>query len=148
MSDTNKNNKKIEIFRPDLTNSMEFPLVEDGLQAGFPSPAADYLDLKLDLNQELINNPNSTFFGRVKGNSMTDAGICDGDVLIIDKSITPQNDSIAVCFIDGEFTVKRIKIEKQAIYLIPENKTFKEIKVTPDNNFIIWGIVTYVIKKL
>jgi DNA polymerase V len=82
----------------------------------------------------------------VKGVSMKDAGISDGDLLVIDKSISPSNDKIAVCYIDGDFTVKRIKIENDCIWLIPENETYNPIKVTCENDFIIWGIVTHVIK--
>ncbi|MGA9325763.1 MAG: translesion error-prone DNA polymerase V autoproteolytic subunit, partial [Salegentibacter sp.] len=88
------------------------PISESGISAGFPSPADDYLDSCIDLNRELIKNPDTTFFGRVKGDSMREAGIHNGDLLIIDKSLEPRSGKIAVCFIDGEFTVKRIKIEK------------------------------------
>jgi len=84
----------------------------------------------------------------VKGNSMKDAGLENGDLLIIDKSLEPKNGKSAVCFIDGEFTVKRIKIDKKIIWLIAENKDYQPIKVTPENEFVIWGIVTTVIKKI
>ncbi|WP_373059964.1 LexA family protein [Zunongwangia sp. H14] len=122
------------------------PLVGCGISAGFPSPADDHLENAIDLNQELIRNKDATFFGRVKGDSMRDAGITDGDLLIIDKSLEPASGRIAVCFIDGEFTVKRIKIEKDTVCLIPENDAYKPIRVTADNEFLIWGIVTNVIK--
>jgi DNA polymerase V len=104
------------------------------------------LDASIDLNKTLIKNKDATFYGRVKGDSMIGGGLSDGDLLIIDKSIEPKNGKIAVCFIDGEFTVKRIKIEKELIWLIPENKNYQPIKVTADNDFVIWGIVTNVIK--
>ncbi|WP_432264640.1 LexA family protein [Autumnicola musiva] len=131
-----------------ITGNKQFllPLAECGISAGFPSPADDHLDNAIDLNQELIRNKDATFFGRVKGDSMRDAGITDGDLLIIDKSLKPASGRIAVCFIDGEFTVKRLKIEKDAIWLVPENETYKPIRVTEDNEFLIWGIVTNVIK--
>jgi DNA polymerase V len=132
-----------------LTNSeLKLPYAEQGISAGFPSPADDFLDISIDLNKELIKNPSATFYGRVRGDSMKDAGLENGDLLIIDKSLEPSDNKIAVCFIDGEFTVKRIKIEAELIWLIAENKDYKPIKVTPDNEFVIWGIVTTVIKSV
>jgi len=122
--------------------------VEQGISAGFPSPADDFLDVSIDLNKELIKNPSATFYGRVKGDSMKNAGMENGDLLIIDKSLEPTDNKIAVCFIDGEFTVKRIKIEADLIWLVAENKAYKPIKVTKDSEFLIWGIVTTVIKKV
>ncbi len=118
------------------------------ISAGFPSPADDYMEAGIDLNRELIRNPGATFFGRVKGFSMQDAGISDGDVLVIDKSLEPVNGAVAVCFLDGEFTVKRIRLERDGLFLVPENKEFQPIRITPDNDFLVWGIVTYVIKKM
>lgn len=128
-----------------FTNTL-VPYFDSGLQAGFPSPAQDYTELKIDLNEELIRNPDATFFVRIKGKSMVDAGLNDGDVLIIDRSLEPANGKIAVCFLDGGFTVKRLKVEKEVCWLLPENPDYKPIKVTPENDFVIWGIVTYVIK--
>lgn len=119
-----------------------------GISAGFPSPADDYMEAGIDLNRELIRNPGATFFGRVKGFSMQDAGISDGDVLVIDKSLEPRNGAVAVCFLDGEFTVKRIRIENGELFLVPENKEFQPIPITAGNDFMVWGIVTYVIKKM
>lgn len=138
--------KTLEIFRMHIGTSLKLPLAEDGVSAGFPSPADDFLDLSIDLNEEFIRNKSATFFARVKGDSMKDAGISEGDLLIVDKSLEPKNNKIAVCFIDGEFTVKRITIEKDLIWLVAENKRYAPIKVTKDNDFIIWGIVTNVIK--
>jgi DNA polymerase V len=119
-----------------------------GISAGFPSPANDYIENSIDLNRELIKNPEATFYGRVKGMSMKDAGIEEGDVLIVDKSITPADGMIAVCFIDGEFTLKRIRVGKKMITLLPANDQYKPVYVTEENDFSIWGIVTYVIKKM
>lgn len=136
----------LDFYTADTETSLSLPLVEGGIVAGFPSPAQDYIDLKIDLNKELINNPSSTFYGRVKGSSMQDAGIMDGDILVIDKSLQPQDGDTAVCFVDGEFTIKYIKIEADAVYLVPANSKFQPIKVTEENNFCIWGVVTYSIK--
>ena len=138
--------KNIEFYSPDLTSIVELPVVENGISAGFPSPADDFLDASIDLNKLFIKNKEATFYGKVKGDSMIDAGINNGDLLIIDKSLEPKNNKIAVCFIDGEFTVKRIKIEKDVIWLVAENTNYAPIKVTADNDFVIWGIVTNVIK--
>ncbi len=136
----------IDFYTINTSSVLPLPMIEGGISAGFPSPAQDYIDLKIDLNKELIANPASTFYGRVKGTSMKDAGIEDGDILVIDKSLTPQDGDTAVCFIDGEFTLKYIQIEPDAVYLVPANSKFQPIKVTEDNNFCIWGVVTYSIK--
>lgn len=98
--------KTIEIYTAETLTSIDLPLIEGGISAGFPSPADDFLDLSIDLNKEFIKNKEATFYGRVKGDSMKNAGLSDGDLLIIDKSLEAVNGKIAVCFIDGEFTVK------------------------------------------
>ena len=137
----------IEIYSIDISSSLPLPYAEEGIKAGFPSPAQDYMDIAIDLNKELIKHPSSTFYGRVKGDSMRDEGIEDGDVLVIDKSLEFQNDDLAVCFVDGEFNVKRVRVEDNKAYLISANPDYPIIEVTPDNEFQIWGIVTYTIKK-
>ena len=148
MQNINKiaSSSNLDFYSANTETVLALPLVDGGIAAGFPSPAQDYIDLKIDLNKELIANPSSTFYGRVKGTSMQDAGIVEGDILVIDKSIEPQDGDTAVCFIDGEFTLKYIKIEPDAVYLVPANPKFQPIKVTEDNNFCIWGVVTYSIK--
>ena len=124
------------------------PLSTNGISAGFPSPAEDHPEDVIDLNKHLIKNKEATFFGRAEGDSMIRAGIGNGDLLVIDKSLRPKNQNIAVCFLDGGFTVKRIKIEKDTIWLVAENKKYQPIKVTSENDFVIWGIVTHCIKSL
>jgi DNA polymerase V len=136
----------IQFYSADASTVLNLPLVNNGISAGFPSPADDFLDTSIDLNKTLIKNPNATFYGKVKGDSMKDLGIHDGDLLVIDKSLEPQNGKIAICYIDGEFTVKKIKIEKDCCWLIPANDKYKALKVTEENDFIIWGIVINVIK--
>ena len=101
----------LEFFVPDYSTELKLPFIDAGISAGFPSPADDFIEISIDLNKELIKNKDTTFFAKVKGHSMKNAGINDGDLLVIDKSLEPQNNKIAVCQIDGEFTVKRIKIE-------------------------------------
>jgi len=139
---------KLDIYSVSTEKMMERPFIEQGIKAGFPSPAEDFLDISIDLNKELIKNPSATFYGRVKGDSMKDAGIDHGDLLIIDKSLEPRDGKIAVCYIDGEFTIKRIKLEKNFCWLMPENKDYKPIKVTEDNDFVVWGIVVHIIKTI
>ena len=139
---------KLDIYSISTEKMIERPYIEQGIKAGFPSPAEDFLDISIDLNKELIKNPSATFYGRVKGDSMKDAGIDHGDLLIIDKSLEPRNGKIAVCFIDGEFTIKRIKLEKNFCWLMPENKKYEPIKVTEDNDFVVWGIVVHIIKTI
>lgn len=136
----------LEFFFPDYSSKLELPYFDVGISAGFPSPADDFIELTIDLNKHLIKHKDSTFFAKVKGHSMKNAGINDGDLLVIDKSLEPQNGKIAVCQIDGEFTVKRIKIEKDVVWLIAENEDYPPIKVTPENELMIWGIVIHSIK--
>lgn len=116
--------------------------------AGFPSPAQDYVEGGIDLNRKLVKNSAATFFGRVSGDSMTGAGIEDGDLIVIDKSLEASEGDIAVCFLDGEFTLKRIHIEKDVIWLVPENPKYRKIRVTADQHFMVWGVVTYSIKDI
>jgi DNA polymerase V len=143
-----KPQKPFEFFIPSLESKLELPFSEAGISAGFPSPAMDFMETKVDINTILVKNPKTTFYARVSGNSMINAGISDQDILVIDKSITPADNHIAVCFIDGDFTVKRIKIKKEGILLMPENENYPTIRVKPEQQFLIWGIVTFVVKKL
>lgn len=138
--------ENITFYSVSTESEIELPLIAGGIKAGFPSPAADFADASIDLNKTIIKHPATTFYGRVSGDSMKDLGIHDGDLLVIDKSLEPQNGKIAVCSIDGEFTFKTIKIENDHCWLIPANDDYKPIKVTEENDFIIWGIVTHVIK--
>lgn len=137
----------LDIFSPQTDQELNLPFFE-GVRAGFPSPAADFTDLSIDLNKHLIKHPTATFYARARGDSMKDAGINDGDLLIVDKSIEPTDGKIAICYIDGEFTVKIIKKKSEEIWLLPANTAFKPIVLKKENKLIIWGIVTYIIKSL
>lgn len=117
------------------------------VRAGFPSPANDYLEKELNFKELFVRNESSTFFVEVSGNSMIDSGIHDGDILVVDRSLDPHDDSILVCFVDGEFTVKKVSKIDGAFYLIPENKKFKPIKIEEGSDFRLWGVVTYCIHK-
>ncbi len=128
----------------------ELPLdfVEAGVKAGFPSPAPDRLYESIDLNRELIRHPATTFYARAAGDSMVGSGIDDGDLLIIDKGLEPQQGNIVVAYIDGEFTLKRFERDEAAgcVWLRPANDAYPPIKVTGENEFVIWGVLTYNIK--
>ena len=139
--------KNLEIHNIDISTSLPLQYADEGIRAGFPSPAQDYIEQAIDLNKEIIKHPASTFYGRVVGDSMRDEGIEEGDILVIDKSLELLDDDLAVCFIDGEFTVKRVRLETDAAWLVPSNPDYPLIKVTKENEFIVWGIVTYTIKK-
>lgn len=138
----------LTFLNPDFESKNQFLFIKDGVSAGFPSPAADFMEDTIDLNKELSKNPLATFFIKVSGNSMIDAGIDNNDVLVVDRSLEPKNNKIAVCFINGEFTVKRISVKKDEMFLMPENKNYKPIKITSETQLTIWGIVTYVIKSV
>ncbi|EKR71841.1 LexA family protein [Leptospira noguchii] len=118
------------------------------IKAGFPSPAEEYLETVLDITSLVIQNPNSTFFGRVKGKSMEEEGIKDQDIIVIDKSIKPQNGNIVVCTIDGVFVIKTLKIKGKKIELESSNSKYKTIEIKKENEFEIWGTVTWTIHKV
>lgn len=140
---------EVIVQEADLSTTAEQPFVDEGVRAGFPSPGQDYLEQTLDLNRRLVTHPESTFFAKVVGDSMIDVGIEEGDLLVIDRSITPQDGHIVVAFLDGEFTLKFIRVDKEnpnQLYLVPANNDYPEILVTSEQQFIVWGVVTYSIK--
>lgn len=138
---------KISPISPEeQTKGLQF--FESRVQAGFPSPAQNEFGDSIDLNRALITNPAATFCARVIGNSMVDVGINEGDLLIIDRSLKAVDGSIAVCFIDGDFTVKRLSVRDDGIYLTPANAEFPEMPVPDSSNFVVWGVVSHIIKKV
>jgi DNA polymerase V len=140
--------QNLTFYTPDVLDSSGASFFDMGISAGFPSPADDFKEQRLSLDKELIKNKEATFFARVSGQSMIGAGLDDNDLLVIDRSLEPSHDKIAVCFLDGEFTVKRLKVDGKTVWLQPENPNYNPIKITEENNFVIWGIVTNVIKKV
>lgn len=140
---------KLIMYSADLSSSLPLPYADQGVRAGFPSPAQDYLSESIDLNRELVRHPATTFYARACGDSMKDCGIDDGDLLVIDKSLEPHDGDIVVAFIDGDFTLKKMKFddENKCIWLVPANDEYSPIKITEDNNFLIWGVLTYSIKR-
>jgi len=141
-----KRTATLEIFGADLSSALSLPYADGVIQAGFPSPAQDYISEYIDLNREIVRHPASTFYGRVSGDSMIEEGIEPGDLLVIDRSLEPDDGDLTVCCLDGEFTLKRIHLAPGAVWLIPSNESFDPILVTPDHRFEIWGVVTHTIK--
>lgn len=140
---------EIIFLTPDFSSELPLQYVDEGIPAGFPSPAQDYVDGILDLNKELIPHPAATFYARVVGNSMA-PGINEGDLLVVDRSIEPFDNCIAVCCVNNEFTIKRISFSQKSkgkILLIPDNPAYQPITITEDDNFILWGVVRYTIHK-
>ena len=137
-----------EIYRSDRSTSGERPLFLVPVAAGFPSPADDYIEHQLDLNRHLIKHPAATFFVRVKGDSMIDAGIRSGDILIVDRALEPVDKKVVIAVINGELTVKRIRVIDEKLYLVPENREFSPTEITPAMDFTVWGVVVYVIHAL
>lgn len=133
-------------YQASLETKLELPFVNDGIKAGFPSPATDCIQETIDLNRVVVKNPASTFFAHVDGDSMIDECIESGDLLVVDRSLTAVDADLAVCYLNDEFTLKRIRIEKDRIFLVPSNTTYAEIEVTPGDDFRLWGVVIATIK--
>lgn len=137
--------KVTEVFTPERAEELALPLFLESVSAGFPSPADDYLEDRLDLNEYLVRHPSATFFVRVTGDSMMDAGIYSGDILVVDRSLAPKDNNIVIAVINGELTVKRLQMLKNKIYLLPENRNYEPIEITEEMNFEVWGVVSTVI---
>ena len=131
-----------------MSDSAELPLFASPISAGFPSPADDYMEKKLDLNEHLVGNRQATFFLRVSGDSMIGAGIHNGDLLIVDKSIPAVHKKIVVAVVDGELVVKRLLYANQKVFLAAENPNYAQIEVTEEQEFAVWGVVTKVIHEV
>lgn len=137
----------LQLFAAANGVAMPLPYADGGVRCGFPSPAQDYISQTIDLNRELIEHPAATFYARVVGDSMADEGIEENDILVIDKSIEPEHGDLAVCCIDGEFTLKRLRfLPGGHIRLMPSNRRYRPIDVTPGMGFMVWGVVTFTIK--
>ena len=142
-----KDLKVKEIFSVAETKAEELPLVYPNVSAGFPSPADDFFQERLDLNSYLIKHPTATFFVKVEGDSMIDAGIYNNDLLIVDKSLTPKENSIVIAAINGELTVKKLKRINGKLCLKPENKSYQPIELKDETDLKIWGVVIYCVHK-
>lgn len=140
--------KALDFYNIKQGTYYQIPYVADGIFAGFPSPAEDYNLEAIDLTTELIDHPNTTFLARVVGDSMIDADLYEGDIIIVDRSLEFQHNDVAVCFINGEFNIKYIEKTKAGeLFLVSANPKYPKIKVEPEDNFTLWGVVTYIIHK-
>ncbi len=141
--------KELEIYSGSFESILELPYADQGIRAGFPSPAQDYMHKSLDYNKELIQHPSATFYAKVVGLSMINAGISEGDIIVIDRSLDPRQNDIVVAFVNGEFTMKYLDLSHQnegEIWLRPGNEEFPSFCITPDDELTIWGVVSKVIK--
>lgn len=136
-----------QIIFPHPGSDKLIPFFQDPISAGFPSPAQDYIENSLDLNELMIKHPASTFFVRVQGDSMQGAGIFSGDILVVDKSLEASHGKVIVAVVNGEFTVKRLIVGKKGASLVAANVAYPSIPIHPDLDFKVWGVVTYVIHK-
>ena len=134
-----------DFIQSEDSEEYSLPMFASKVSAGFPSPADDFMDTKLDLNSHLIKTPSATFFARVSGESMINAGIHDGDLLVVDRSIEPQVGKIVIAAIQHELTVKRYVKKDGKVYLAPENENYEPILVSEEDEVHIWGVVTNVI---
>lgn len=132
-------------YTPSTETSLPLPFFISSIPAGFPSPADDYIEKQLDLNELVIQHPHATFYVRVTGDSMRGAGIQSGDILVVDRSLEPVHGKIVVALLDGEFTVKRIHKTAQGVTLLAANPAYPSIPISTDTDFQVWGVVTYVI---
>jgi DNA polymerase V len=139
---------KLEIYLPDHTTYYAIPMLEGKVAAGFPSSAENYIDKALDLNELIIKHPSATFFIRVKGDSMENAGIKTNDILIVDRAVPVTHNKIVIARISGELTVKRICMIQEKIFLMPDNEHYQPMEITGEMDFEVWGVVTYVIHQV
>jgi DNA polymerase V len=137
-----------KIYKPEAETKVSLPLFSEKLSAGFPSPANDYIDRGLDLNELLIQNPSATFYVEIEGESMINAGINSGDILVVDRSLEAKHGTIIVAILDGEFTVKKLYWRGKVVKLVAENPNYKPIEITDEMDFEIWGVATTVIHRL
>jgi len=137
--------KNLDLFQSIQKKQILTPVFLDSVSAGFPSPATDYMENKLDLNEHLIKRPAATFIVKAKGPSMTDAGILSGDLLIVDRSITPKSNDIVIASIFGDLTVKKLQKKENSLFLLSANSDYPSIQVKEEMECFIWGVVTYII---
>ena len=138
---------KWSFFQVGVGDVLPLPYADEGVRAGFPSPAQDFMEKSIDLNRELVRHPESTFYARVEGDSLQEAGVEPGDLLVVDKAIEPKDGDMAVCFVNGDFTLKFIEIHDDCVMLCPANGAYAPIRVGRGDEFSVWGVVTYVIHK-
>ncbi|MDE6266401.1 MAG: translesion error-prone DNA polymerase V autoproteolytic subunit [Muribaculaceae bacterium] len=135
------------LYKSHVSVRLALPYADGGVQAGFPSPAQDYLSETIDLNHELIEHPSATFYARVVGDSMIEEGIAEGDLLVVDRALEPEHGDLAVCCLNGEFTLKRLRLlDGNRVMLMPSNRRYRPIEICEGDDFRVWGVVAYTIK--
>ncbi|MDO5036597.1 MAG: translesion error-prone DNA polymerase V autoproteolytic subunit [Porphyromonas sp.] len=139
--------QELDFFTLDPGSELNLPLVDEGIFAGFPSPAEGEMEPGIDLNKELVKHPDTTFLARVVGDSMEDANIYEGDIVVVDRSLELSHNDVAVCCINGEFNIKFVEITEDSLFLVSTNPKYPKIKVDPADDFTVWGVVTYVIHR-
>ncbi|BAK76280.1 peptidase S24 and S26 domain protein [Pseudogulbenkiania sp. NH8B] len=132
----------------EVLSETELPLYASRVPAGFPSPADDYLEASLNLNDYLIRHPESTFFVRVSGESMSGAGIFDGDMLVVDRLLRPRHRDVVIAVVAGELTVKRLELRADGPWLVPDHPDYPALRANPEAGFDVWGVVTAVVRSL
>ena len=137
--------KNLDLFQSIQKKQILTPIFLDSVSAGFPSPATDYMENKLDLNEYLIKHPAATFIVKAKGTSMSDAGILSGDLLIVDRSITPKSNDIVIASVFGDLTVKKLQKKENSVFLLSANNDYPSIEVKEEMECFVWGVVTYII---
>ncbi len=135
----------LSLYNP-LCSSLPLPFFDFGVRAGFPSPAQDFAEHTLDFTRDFVPHPEATFYARVRGDSMKDEGIHDGDIAVIDKAVEPKHGHLVVAMINGEFTLKRFHRKANRIFLMPANPTFKPIEIQEGDEFTVWGVVRMILK--
>ena len=143
--------KEIELYIGDFSGNQSLQYADDGIFCGFPSPAQDYIDRTLNFNEEIIKHPSATFYAKALGDSMEDAGIEEGDILVIDRALDPRDGDIVIAHVNGEFTVKYLDISKKdkgMVRLVPGNKRYKPIVMHEGDELQVWGVVSSIIKHL
>lgn len=143
--------KEIEIYSGDFSGELKLQYADAGIFCGFPSPAQDYMDRTLNFNEDIIKHPSATFYAKAMGDSMVEAGIEEGDILVIDRALEPRDGDIVIAHVNGEFTVKYLDISKKykgVVRLIPGNPNYKPIIMHEGDELIIWGVVSNIIKRL
>lgn len=137
----------LQFYSADRSTELELLLADGGIFAGFPSPADDYMEMSIDLNKELVKHPDTTFLARVVGDSMEDANIYEGDIVVVDRSLELKHNDVAVCCINGEFNIKFVEISEEGLFLVSSNPKYSKMHVDPNDDFVVWGVVTYVIHR-
>ncbi len=138
-------NLQLTLCVADMSTQVSLPFADEGVRAGFPSPTQGYLDNAIDLNRDLILHPESTFYARVSGDSMLDAYLVEGDILVVDRSLEAQDGDIVICVVEGDFTVKFLELREDGVVLRPANPAYPLLHLHPSDDFEVWGVVTYVI---